>query len=144
MTTKRETVWKYIDGYRDRNNGTYPTGTQIAIGTGISAKTANFYLYMMKPKPPIYDVGKPTAATRVYIAIYRWWVDNDLPPTLDDIAGVLGVSQTAVAKQVKALCAKGFIYREHNKHRSIRVPAYEKRKQRLEKVERKRRNAARS
>lgn len=58
-----------------------------------------------------------TAAT--YQAILAYWEANALPPSLDDLAGALGKSKTAVAYQVSKLRELGKVITRPGIRRSI-------------------------
>lgn len=76
---------------------------------------------------------RKTTDTDIYLAYYRYWCDNERAPVMREIGAMFGIAANTVYMHLKNLERDGFIcYGGTKRTRAIRVPAYDKRKQRLE------------
>jgi predicted transcriptional regulator len=62
----------------------------------------------------------PPGQQRVLEALDAYVAEHHYPPTDADLAQRLGCSRTLIAKQVKALMAKGLVVRDYATPRSLR------------------------
>ncbi len=53
--------------------------------------------------------------------VARWQAEHGYPPTVRELAGVLGIQVGAVQRHLEALQRKGFLEREPGKRRALRV-----------------------
>lgn len=72
-----------------------------------------------------YDVLPPKQQA-CYDAIVKFIDDNGYAPTRDELAAILGISDTVVYKHMIALELKGYITRTPNVRRSLKVVARSK------------------